>query len=152
MSGFLHVDLAAAEAGKDLLSVRGDIIHRFRRFHAHFGDHFVKLAADRPVGLARLSLHLIDVAAVAHEALEKLQAIGRNAEERRKLELSDYARAARRAGELGDDEWGGTTGAGLGNKWHLGYSNVASVANILIPVNIFGIKQNIFVYSSLILF
>jgi hypothetical protein len=46
---------------------------------------------------------------------------------------------------LGDDEWGGTTGAGLRDKWHLGYSNAASVANILLFVNIFGLLQNILI-------
>ena len=42
-----------------------------------------------------------------------------------------FARAADGAIELGYDEWGGTTGAGLGNEWHLGYSNAVSVSNIL---------------------
>jgi hypothetical protein len=51
---------------------------------------------------------------------------------------------------LGDNEWGGTTGAGLRNKWHLGYSNAAILANILMFVNIFGILQNIFVFNELI--
>ena len=55
--------------------------------------------------------------------LKELQALWRKSVERRKFELADHTRAARGARELGNDEWGGTTGAGLRDKWHLGYSN-----------------------------
>jgi hypothetical protein len=81
---------------------------------------------------------------------QELQAFRREPEKWRKLELPDYACTADGAIELCDDQWGGTTGAGLGNKWHLGYSNVVIIANILSIVNIFDKMKNNLIYGQFI--
>jgi len=51
---------------------------------------------------------------------------------------------------LGDNQGRGTTWAGLGNKWHLGYSNILIIANIFVIVNIFDKKQNILITGKYI--
>jgi hypothetical protein len=135
---------------KDLLAA-GRKIFLTGRFHAHLGDDLIQPAADRPVGFARFPFHLLDIAAVADKALEEFQALRGEAKEWRKLEFADNACAAGSAVELRYDKWGGTTGAGLGDKWHLGYSNKASLANILLFVNIFWQKLNYFDLLSIYL-
>jgi hypothetical protein len=151
LSGFLYIDLAAAEAAQDLLPAGREVIHRLRRFHAHFSDDLVQASADCPVGLACFALHLFDIAAIADKDFEKSQALRGETEEGRKLELADNTRAAYGAVKLGDDKRRRTTGAGLRDKWHLGYSNAASLANILNIVNTFGIKTNILVLCKYIM-
>ena len=66
-------------------------------FDAHFGDDFIQLAADRPVGFAGLTLHLFDVAVFADEDFKELQAFRREAKKWGKLELANDARAVRGA-------------------------------------------------------
>jgi hypothetical protein len=51
---------------------------------------------------------------------------------------------------LGYNEWGGTTRAGLGDKWHLGYSNTAILANFFSIVNSFDGKPIILVNNKFI--
>jgi len=72
-----------------------------------------------------------------------VQAFWGEAEKWGKLEFADDARAADSAIELGYDKWGRTTGAGLGDKWHLGYSNARILAKLLLFVNSFDNKPNI---------
>jgi hypothetical protein len=74
-----------------------------------------------------------------------VQALWGEAEEGRKLKFADDTCAAYRAIQLCDDEGRGTTGAGLGDKWHLGYSNDASLARFLLIVNSFDKKSKILV-------
>ena len=115
------------------------------RFHSHFGDHLVQLATDCPVGLAGFPLYILDIAAVANEDFKEVKAFRGEAKKGRKLELADDACAAHGAIQLGDNEWGRTTRAGLGDKWHLGYSNGGSLANFLHIVNSFDEKPNILI-------
>ena len=61
-----------------------------------------------------------------------MQAFRGEAEARGKLELANDARASHRAVKLGDDQGGRTTGTGLRDQGHLGYSNGGSLANILV--------------------
>jgi hypothetical protein len=74
-----------------------------------------------------------------------VQALWGEPEEGRKLKFTDYACAAHCAIQLCDDQGRGTTGAGLGDKWHLVYSNGASLAMFLYIVNTFDEKSKIFV-------
>jgi hypothetical protein len=83
------------------------------------------------------------------EDFQEFEALGGETEKWGKLELANDARAAHRAIKLGDDQRGRTTGAGLGNKWHLGYSNGDSVAGFLIPVNIFDEKSKYLIYIKI---
>ena len=79
---------------------------------------FVQLAADCPVGFSRLAFHFLYVAAGPDKHLEKLQTFRREAGKRGKLELADNAGAAHSAVQLCDNERGGATGTGLGDKGH----------------------------------
>jgi hypothetical protein len=79
-----------------------------------------------------------------------MQAFWRKTKEWRKLKFADNAGAAHGAIQLRDNERRGTTWTGLGNKWHLGYSNAAILARFSFSVNSFDEKPNILIKCKFI--
>jgi hypothetical protein len=79
-----------------------------------------------------------------------VQAVRGKAEEGGELELAYHACTANGAIELCHDEWRGATGTGLGDKWHVGYSNAGMIAKIFLFVKIFDNLQNILVATKFI--